>query len=256
MPGARSARASFVTLMAASVLLAAAAPFAPLAVGAFPIQTPRTTASPSSTPPPPSNVLPLDSTLTFVLDDTISSAKSKANDIVKAHLEKALIVHGTTVAPAGTPVEIKIVDAQPAENPDIYGFVDIFFRPMKLPDGRSVPLHAPASHLNVNVTAGHASTAGVENTIGDIFAPTLLLHVFRKGHNFVLEPGAHINARTDATIVVLQNGTVAIQTPLPIVLDAETPVSSFKSVPMVTPEASVKMPFPVPTMSPGPVPTF
>lgn len=201
-------------------------------------------------------MLPLDSQLTFVLDGTISSARSKANDIVKAHLENALVVHGATVAPAGTPVEIKIVDAQPAENPDIYGFVDIFFRPMRLPDGRSLPLHAPASHLNVNVSAGHASTAAVENTIGDIFAPTLLLHVFRKGHNFVLEPGAHINARTDATIVVAANGTFAIQTPLPIVLDAETPVSSFRSVPMVTPESSAKMPFPVPTMSPGPVPTF
>ncbi len=247
-------------------MLAAATPFAPISAGAFPMPSTTGSASPPPTPAPPSNVLPLGSTLTFVLDDSISSNKSKANDIVRAHLEKALIIHGTTVAPAGTPIEIKIVDASPASNPDIYGFVDIFFRPMRLPDGRVIPMHAPASHLNVNVTAGHASTAGVENTIGDIFAPTLLYHVFRKGRNFVLEPGARINARTDAMIVVKDNGTVAIQTPLPISLDAEPPVSAFKSIPMVTPESTAKMPFPVPTLTPGgppgpgqtpgPVPTF
>jgi len=92
--------------------------------------------------------------------------------------------------------------------------------------------------LSMNVSAGHDSTVAMENTIGDIFTPTLLLHVFRKGHNFVLEPGARIYARTDATVLVLANGTTAIETPAPFVIDADTPGSSFRAVPMVTPQES------------------
>jgi len=111
-------------------------------------------------------------------------------------------------------------------------------------------LRAPASHLNVNTTAGHDATVGVENTIGDVFQPTLLFHVFRKGRNFALEPGAHINAYTDATVMIAR-GAVVIQTPAPLVLDAETPISSFRSVPMATPQASYKPPLPVPSLRPG-----
>jgi hypothetical protein len=200
----------------------------------------------------PANVLPIGSMLTFVLDGEISSSSSKAGDVVKAHLEKPLVVAGTTVAPAGAPVEIRVSDASPATNPDIYGFVDIFFRPLALPDGRgSVPLHARIAHLNVLVSSGHESTAEAENTIGDVWAPTLLFHVFRKGRNFKAEPGARVNAITDASIVVAKNGTVAVETPAPLVLDAETPVSSFRAVPMATVNASFTPNLTPPTMGAG-----
>jgi hypothetical protein len=254
---ARNARASFVTLIAASIALAAAAPFAP--VEAFPLQTPQphSSASPTASPTPvvAPNIFPLGSSLAFILDGTISSSSSKSGDIVKAHLENALVVNGVTVAPAGSPIEIKIADASAASNPDIYGFVDIYFRPLALPDGRLIPLHAPASHLNINVSSGHASTVGIEDTIGDVFQPTLLLHVFRKGRNFVLEPGAHIHAVTDATVVIARGGGVAIETPAPLVLDAETPISSYRSVPMATPQQSYKpslTPPPLTPMTPNP----
>jgi hypothetical protein len=243
-------------LIAASLALAAVAPFSPVRVGAFPLQTARPSGSPTATPPHiyPSNMLPIGSLLTFVLDGTISSSSSKAGDIVKAHLEKPLVLEGTTVAPAGTPVEIRISDASPATNPDIYGFVDIFFRPMQLPDGRSLPLHARISHLNVLISAGHESTAEAENTIGDIWAPTLLLHVFRKGRNFKAEPGAHVNAVTDASVVVARGGKVAIETPAPLVLDAETPISSFRAMPMATVDASFTPKLATPEMTPLPTP--
>lgn len=214
------------------------------------MQTPRTSASPSATPKPAPNVLPFGSSLTFILDGTISSASSKAGEIVKAHLEHALEVDGVTVAPAGSPIEIKIADASPASNPDIYGFVDVYFRPLLLADGRTIPLRAPASHLNVNISAGHDATVGVENTIGDVWAPTMLFHVFRKGRNFVLEPGAHINAFTDATVMIARGGAVMIETPAPLVLDAETPISSFRSVPMATADASYKPPLQAPSVTP------
>ena len=212
--------------------------------------SPHSSASPTATPAVAPNIFPLGSRLAFILDGTISSSTSKAGEVVKAHLERALVVDGVTVAPAGSLVEIKIADASPASNPDIYGFVDIYFRPLALSDGRTIPLHAPASHLNVNVSSGHASTVGVENTIGDIWAPTLLLHVFRKGRNFVLEPGARINALTDATVVVARDGAVGIETPAPLVLDVETPISSYRAVPMATPEESYK-----PALTPPPLTT-
>src|SRR5581483_453774 len=42
--------------------------------------------------PPPADVLPFDSTLVFVLDDSISSKASKAGQIVRVHLKDALVV--------------------------------------------------------------------------------------------------------------------------------------------------------------------
>ena len=215
------------------------------------MQTPRTSASPSATPKPAPNILPFGSSLAFILDGRISSSSSRAGEIVKAHLEQALQIDGVTVAPAGAPIEIKIADASAASNPDIYGFVDVYFRPLVLTDGRTIPLRAPASHLNVNVSAGHDSTVGVENTIGDVWAPTLLLHVFRKGRNFVLEPGAHINALTEATVMIAHGGAVMIETPAPLVLDAEAPVSSYRSVPMATAEATYKPPLQAPSLTPN-----
>jgi hypothetical protein len=239
-------------LIAASVALAAVAPFSPLRVGAFPLQSVRPSGSPTATPANASpNILPIGSQLAFILDGEISSSSSKAGDVVKAHLEKPLVVDGITVAPEGTPIEIKVTDASPATNPDIYGFVDIFFRPLTLPDGRVMPMHARISHLNVNVSSGHETTAEAENTIGDEWYPTLLLHVFRKGRNFKAEPGARVTGITDASIVVAKNGKVAIETPAPLVLDAETPMSSFRAVPMATVNATYSPKLVPPTLGPG-----
>jgi len=257
-PRAKNAQASFACLIAASAVLAAIGPLAPLHARAFPMQTPfaKPSASGSPTAKPPPNILPFGSTLSFVLDGTISSASSKAGQVIDAHLAQPLVLDGLTVAPQSATTQIKIVDASPASNPDIYGYVDIYVRPLQMPDGRTIPLLAPATHLNVNISAGHASTADVENTVGDIFTPTLLLHVFRKGRNFVLAPGATIKLRTQATLIALPGGTVAIETPAPLVLEAETPVSSYRSMPMVTPQATGRMPLPIPTLTPGPMPTM
>jgi hypothetical protein len=238
-------------LIAASVALAAVAPFSSVRVGAFPLQTVRPSGSPTATPPAPANILPIGSPLAFILDGEISSSSSKAGDIVKAHLEKALVIQDVTIAPAGTPLEIKVTDALPASNPDIYGFVDIYFRPLTLPDGRVIPLHARLSHLNVNISAGHETTAEAENTIGDEWYPTLLLHVFRKGRNFKAEPGARFTGITDASLVVAKSGKVAIETPAPLVLDAETPISSFRAMPMATVNATYSPKLVAPTMGPG-----
>ena len=232
--------------MAASFALAAASPMrAPL--GAIPITTPHPKGTPTPTPPPPANELPIGSTLDVVLDGTISSSTSKANEIVNAHLKNAIVLEGVTIAAAGTPVRIRILDAKPADNPDIYGIVDIYMYPLQLATGAELPLRPPTSHLNVNVSAGHASTADVENTVGDIFTPTLLLHVFRKGRNFVLEPGAVIHTRSQATVTATQSGVISVVTPAPIDIDAQTPHSSFNAMPLSTPSNPKNVPIATPT---------
>ena len=248
---AKSARASLVYVMAVSLGLAAFSPIQSR-VTAYPLATPASHGreSPSPTPPGDPNVLPLDATLSFVLDGTISSASSNINEIVQAHLKDALVLNGTTVAAAGTPVRIRIIDVKRAQNPDIYGFVDIYFYPLALPSGATIPLRAPASHLSFSTTAGHESTVGVEDTIGDIFAPTLLLHVFRKGHNFTLEPGAVVHARTQATVSLASNGAVAIVTPAPVMLNAQAPHSTFNAVPLSTPGGGKQQLAVPPTINP------
>ncbi len=171
--------------------------------------------------------------------------------MVNAHLKNALVLGSHTLANAGTPVRIRILDASPATNPDIYGFVDIFFEPLRLTDGRTIALRPPSAHLNVNSSAGHESTVAVENTVGDIFTPTMLLHVFRKGRNFVLQPGAEVHALTEAAIEAMPNGTIAIMTPAPIVVEDATPHSSFRTVPLATPNPSYRPQMVTPTLGPG-----
>jgi len=222
--------------------------------GAYPMPpTPMPKATPTPSPQPTGNVLPFDSTLLFVLDDPISSKGAKAGQIVRAHLKSALVVGGRAVAPAGTPEQIRIVDASPADIADTYGFVDIYYEPLALPDGRSLPLRAPVARLEPRVSAGHESTVGAEDTVGDIFVPYYpLWQIFRHGKNFVLLTGSELPARTEATISAQANGSIAIVTPPPIPPRNETPNSAFPVIPMATPIGGTPQPRRLPTPAPTP----
>jgi hypothetical protein len=221
--------------------------------------TPMPKATTSPTAPPPGNVLPFDSTLLFVLDDSISSKASKAGELVRAHLENAIVVGGRTVAAAGAPVQIRIVDVSPADIADTYGFVDIFFEPMMLADGRALPLRAPVARLAPNVSSGHESTVAAEDTAGDIFVPYYpLWQIMRKGKNFVLGPGSVIPAKTEATLTAQPNGTIAVVTPRPMAQSTEPANATFPVVPLATPfgpGAVTPRPRGTPRPSPTPSPT-
>jgi len=202
--------------------------------------------------------LPFDSDIIFVTDEPISSKSSKAGQIVKVHLKNDLTVGGHVVAAAGTTGGLRIVAVSRADIGDVYGFVDVYFEPLTLPDGRTLPLRAPVARLSPHVTAGHASTVGLEDTVGGMTIPYyMLFSIFRKGKNFVLNPGAQIPARTEATLTALPNGTVAIETPRPPVTSLVVPNSSFPVEPIATPfgPADGKRqvhPSPSPTPSPSP----
>ncbi len=222
--------------------------------------TPMPKATPSPTAPPPGNVLPFDSTLLFVLDDPISSKASKAGQLVRAHLRSAIVIGSRTVAAAGTAATIRIVDSSSADIADTYGFVDIFFEPLALPDGRVLPLRTPVARLTPNVSAGHESTVGAEDTVGDIFVPYYPLYqILRKGKNFVLGAGSVIPANIEATLTTQPNGTIAIVTPPPLQASGETPNATFPVMPLATPfgpgATPRSRPTPRPSPSPSPSPT-
>ena len=212
---------------------------------------PKPSATPS--PQPTGNVLPFDSTVLFVLDDPISSKGAKTGQMVAAHLKNALVVGGRTVAPAGAPEQIRIVDVSPADIADTYGFVDIYYEPLALPDGRMLPLRAPVARLEPRVSNGHESTVEAEDAVGDIFVPYYSLwQIFRKGKNFVLKAGSELPARTEATISAQPNGTIAIVTPAPLAPGSYVPNSSFPVIPMATPIGGTPRPKTLPTPSPKP----
>ncbi|HVR45171.1 MAG TPA: hypothetical protein VMT95_00815 [Candidatus Binatia bacterium] len=213
-------------------------------------------ATPTPSPQPTGNVLPFDSTLLFVLDDPISSKGAKAGQMIRAHLKTALVVGSRTVAPAGAPEQIRIVDASPADIADTYGFVDIYYEPLALPDGRMLPLRAPVARLEPRVSSGHESTVGAEDTVGDIFVPYYpLWQIFRHGKNFVLLSGSELPARTEATISAQPSGSIGIVTPPPLLPGNETPNSAFPVLPMATPIGGTPQAARLPTPSPKPSPT-
>lgn len=194
-----------------------------------------------------------------MLDDSISSKSSRTGQNVRAHLKDPLIVGGHQVAPAGTPVQIHIVAVSAADIGDVYGFVDIFFEPLALPDGRTLPLRAPVARLSPHRTSGHESTVAIEDTIEDQVIPYhFLYHIFRKGKNFVLGAGSEVPAQTGATLTALSNGTVAIETPRPLAQSLQVPKPTFPVLPLATPfgpnggPRHGKTPAPLPTPSPTP----
>ncbi|MBV8149551.1 MAG: hypothetical protein JO092_10700 [Candidatus Eremiobacteraeota bacterium] len=181
-------------------------------------------------------MLPFDSSVIFVLDEPISSKSSKSGDLIAVHLKDALTVGGRIIAPAGTPAKLRITNVQHAGGGDVYGFVDIFFEPLVLPDGRTIPLRAPVARLSPRNTSGHESTVEFEDTVGDIFVPYYVLwQIMRKGKNFTLKAGSELPARTEATLTAMPNGIVAIQTPRPPQTSTNVPKSSFPVEPEATP---------------------
>jgi hypothetical protein len=198
--------------------------------------------------------------LVFVTDEPISSKASHAGQIIKVHLKNDLTVGGRVVAPAGTAGGLRIVAVSHADIGDVYGFVDVYFEPLALPDGRTVPLRAPIARLAPHDSAGHESTVELEDTVADQVIPFhWLYHIFRKGKNFVLNAGAEIPARTEATLTAMPNGTVAIQTPMPPVTSLAVPNASFPVEPLATPfgpAAGKRQVHPTPSPTPWATPAW
>ena len=205
-------------------------------------------------------MLPFDSTLLFVTDDPISSKSSTTGELIHVHLKSDLTVGGRVLAPAGTAGLLRIVDVSKSDVGDVYGFVDIYFEPLKLPDGRSLPLRAPVSRLSPRVTAGHESTVALEDTVGNMVIPYHWLYeILRKGKNFQLNPGSEVPARTEATLTALSNGTIAIETPAPLMPSTTVPKAVFPTEAPATPfgpDGGKRQARPTPSPTPWPTPAW
>lgn len=238
-------------------ILAFAAACAAAAVGAGP-QTARAIVVP--TPPPPaakptatptgtpnSTVLPLDSSLFFVLDDTISS-RLQSGTVVHAHLRDPIVLAGKTVAAAGAPVQIQVFGVTPAHMGNEDGSVDIYFMPLTLANGKDIPLTTPTGHIDPHVSVGQYNTRATVDTAADIFIPGhYIYHLLRKGHDVTLGPGTVLRARTGASLMIAKGGALVVATPQPFLTVSDTPHPAFSPAPLVTPPG-----FHLPTPKPSP----
>jgi hypothetical protein len=220
------------------------------------IVVPRTTSSsPLPEPSATKNDLPPDSSIFFVLDGDISS-RGQQGTLVRAHLRDPIVVGGITVAPAGAPVGIRITHTQGAQMANVDGSVDIYFEPLALANGRTLPLVTPTSHIDPHLTAGQASTQAVTDTVGDILIPYhYLYHILRKGMEVDLRPGTVIRARTGAELRYAA-GSVAVVTPPAVAGAGDAPHPAFKTAPVATPPGfAPPTPKPSPSVQPTAQPT-
>ncbi len=243
-------------LAVAAACAAAAAGAGPQTARAIVVHNPRpTAAAPAATPgvSPNATVLPLDSSLFFVLDDAISS-RLKAGSTVRAHLRDPIVLRGKTIAPAGTPVEIEISQSNAAHMGNEDGSVDIYFKSLSLPDGQSIPLTTPTGHIDPHMSIGQQNTRAAVDTIGDIFIPGhYIYHMLRKGHDVTLGAGTVLRARTAASATIA-GGALIIATPQPFLSAGDAPHSAFSPAPIYTPPGFI-LPTPKPTPSVKPTST-
>lgn len=253
---ANPARAGILILAAAcaAAAISAGPQTARAIVVATPAPPPRVEPTSTPTGTPNSTVLPLNSSLFFVLDDTVSS-HSKPGTVARAHLRDPIVLDGITVARAGTPVNIDITQASAAQVGGVDGTVEIYFESMTLPDGKTLPLSTPTARINPHMTAGQQSTRGITDTVGDIFIPGhFLYHMLRKGGDVNLRPGTVIRARTAATVAI-SRGAVAVSTPAPFVTSEDAPHPAFSVAPIYTPPGyHAPTPKPSPSVQPTQTP--
>jgi hypothetical protein len=251
----RANRAGILALAAACT--AAAVGAGPQQARAIVVPTPPPASRPTSTPTgtPNSTILPLDSSLFFVLDDAISS-RLKAGTDVRAHLRDAVVLQGRTVIPAGTPVQIEVYGVTPPHMGNEDGSVDIYFKPLMLPDGKSIPLTTPTGHIDPHVSVGQYNTRAAVDTVGDIFIPGhYIYHMLRKGRDVTLGAGTVLRARTGASIMLAHNGAVVIATPQPFLTITDTPHPAFSPAPLITPPGfQPRTPKPTPSVRPTTTP--
>ena len=245
----------------------AALAFIALACGAMPAralpppEAPRGKATPApSAEPTGAGVLPIGSSLYFVLDDGFSSNRSHPGDVVRMHLRDPLVVNGVTLAPAGAPGTLTIVSTHHAGSGDEDGSVAINIQPLSLPGRGVLPIRALHEYLTIEHTAGQLATRDTTDTVTDIFIPgAMLFNALRKGHEYVLGPGAVLRALTAATVDATDPNDVAIVRPAPLMMIQDTPHSDYTPVPFYTPipMAPKRKPSPKPTQSPTqpPAPT-
>jgi len=217
----------------------------------------RPTVAPT-TVPTNALVLTVGSPIDFILDDVMSSSKSKAGQTIRMHLRNPLVLNGVTLAKADTPATLRILGTHRATAGDNDGSLQIAIQPLELGSYGALPIRANHEYLTIEHTGGQLSTRAATDTITDIFLPgAVLYNALRKGRDFVLPAGSILRAQTAATVDATDPKAVSIVIPHPMVLNQDTPHSDFTPSPIYTPQPPPpkKTPVPKKTAPPPPPPT-
>ncbi|MBC5810562.1 MAG: hypothetical protein GIW95_06885 [Candidatus Eremiobacteraeota bacterium] len=216
-------------------------------------------ATTSSTAP----TLPFGSPIFFVLDDSFGSNKSQTGQIVHMHLKDALIVNGVTLAAAGAPATLTVVNVHKAAAGNNDGSIQISINPLQLANAGTLPVRANHEFLTIERTSGQQSTRAATDTVTDVLVPGAnLYNALRKGREYVLPPGAELRALTGATIDASNPNYVAILAPPPLVTNYDVPHTDYTATPVFTPlpppprRTPAPKPTPVPTVTPAPLGTI
>jgi hypothetical protein len=213
----------------------------------------------SPTAAPTGATLPYGSTIVFVLDDKIDSRSTRPGTTIRMHLKAPLVVNGATLAPAGAPASLVIVNTHGATTGDEDGSVQLHVDPLVLPGlGITVPIRAYHEYLTMERSAGQLATRDTTDTIGDIFIPWhVLYHAFRPGQQYVLQPGTEMKTQTAATIDASNPHAIVLTTPPPFESTYDPPHADITAQPLFTPAPERPHPLPHghPTLPPTPAPT-
>jgi hypothetical protein len=258
-PKSKNARANrsrvvLLAVAAGAIAIFAGGPHKALAIVTATPAPSATTAPFATHLAPNATLLPPESSLFFVLDETINSKNSKAGSMVRAHLREPLVIDGVTVAAKNAPVQIEVVQTRGAQMGNVAGSVEIYFEPFTLANGKQLPLHTPTAHIDPHMSTGQYNTRALGDTAADIFIPYhYMYHILRKGQQVDLRPGTVIRARTAAAIAV-NNGAISLATPAPFTYSVDKPHADFAPVPLATPRDN-PLPAPKATASPSPSPS-
>jgi hypothetical protein len=216
------------------------------------------TASPTAAPV--GATLPYGSTILFVLEDKIDSRSTRPGTTIRMHLKGPLVVNGATLAPAGTPATLVVVNTHGAASGDEDGSVQLHLDPLVLPGlGVTIPMRAYHEYLTMERTAGQLATRDTTDTIGDIFIPWhVLYHAFRPGQQYVLQPGTDMKGQTAVTIDASNPHAIVLTTPPPFESTYDPPHSDITAQPLFTPAPERPRPLPhgKPTLPPTATPTL
>lgn len=216
--------------------------------------------TPGPTPTPAAtatlkDMLPVNTSLVLELDDEVNTGTASVGQTFRTHLKNPIVIDGTTVATAGAPVVGTVTFVSRASAPDHNGYLSVRFAPLVLSNGETLPLRPLSSTWSILVTAGQQNTAGVEDTLKDIFIPYHFIYrQFRKGSNLDLKPGTTVHAVTMGTVRMVA-GAPKVELLEPLRLGTATPFTAVTPIPLFTQEPLVKgTPTPKPSSTPTKIP--
>lgn len=97
-----------------------------------------------------SSILPEGTSFRVLLLEDISASKNRVGDPIHARLLEPLLSDSQTVIPAGSMFEGRVMKATPPRIASRAGSLTIAFHSVRLPEGRSIPVSASLTSVNVN----------------------------------------------------------------------------------------------------------